>query len=416
VKKVLLFAVISVLIVSVSVTSISAQSQYEIPSWVKGIAGFWAEDKITDSEFGEGLSFLIDNDIIKVPLIQELQNENTLLKTENSELRAKLYPPEPEPTPTSTSISVQTDASNYDEGDTIVVSGIVSDIIDSKPILIQIIHKESKSIIEIVQVVVAQDGSFTKTVLAERPAWKNTGEYIVKAFYQDQEVQIEFNYTPKTEIPETTAIFEVDTGSHGAFDVEYSIKGGIIKDMMLDYNVFAIIIQIESIDEGTITLDLPRELIGAEKQDGKDDTFIILIDGIEVAYRESVVDSDFRTITVNFENADAEIKIIGSFLIGSDPNSIITVKTDRAQSYRNGDLVRITGELTNITEPDKISIMVYNYDGDFIESPRVFVFPDNFSATIIAGGSMYDQYGEYSIKVFHNDKLKVETTFWYNPN
>ncbi len=76
---------IPVLIVSVSVTSISAQSQYDIPSWVKGIAGFWAEDKITDSEFGEGLSFLIDNDIIKVPLIQELQNKITQLEDENAE-------------------------------------------------------------------------------------------------------------------------------------------------------------------------------------------------------------------------------------------------------------------------------------------------------------------------------------------
>ena len=74
-KKILLFAVVSVLIVSVSVTSISAQSQYEIPSWVKGVAGFWAEGKISDDEFGEGLSFLIDSEIIKVPLIQELQNQ-----------------------------------------------------------------------------------------------------------------------------------------------------------------------------------------------------------------------------------------------------------------------------------------------------------------------------------------------------
>jgi len=228
--------------------------------------------------------------------------------------------------------------------------------------------------------------------------------------------ETEFRFTPKSDVPETTAIFEVDTGSHGAFDVEYSIKGGIIKDMMLDYNIFAIIIQIESTDEGTITLDLPRELIGSEKQDGKDDTFIILIDGIEVAYRESVVHSDFRTITVNFEEGDDEIKIIGNFLIGSDPNSTITVKTDREQAYRNGDLVRITGELTNIAEPDKVSIMVYNYNGDFIEAPRVFANPDSFSTSIIAGGSMYDQFGEYSIKVFYNEKLKAETTFWYNPS
>ncbi len=89
-KKVLLFAVISVLIVGVSSASIYAQSQYDIPSWVKGVAGFWAEDKISDSEFGEGLSFLIDNEIIKVPLIQELENEIAQLEDENAELRNKL--------------------------------------------------------------------------------------------------------------------------------------------------------------------------------------------------------------------------------------------------------------------------------------------------------------------------------------
>lgn len=95
----LLLAVISVLIVSVSVTSISAQSQFEIPAWVKGIAGFWAEDKITDSEFGEGLAFLIDNEIIKVPLIQELQNKIIQLEYENAELaRHSSTPPTP-PTP-----------------------------------------------------------------------------------------------------------------------------------------------------------------------------------------------------------------------------------------------------------------------------------------------------------------------------
>jgi predicted secreted protein with PEFG-CTERM motif len=74
-------------------------------------------------------------------------------------------------------------------------------------------------------------------------------------------------------------------------------------------------VQIESTDEGVISLDLPREFIGAEKQDGKDDTFIILIDGIEVAYQESIVDSDSRVITINFENGDSDIEIIGTYVI-----------------------------------------------------------------------------------------------------
>jgi len=78
------------LIISITVAStVSAQGKYSIPAWVKGVAGFWAEDKITDDEFGEGLSFLIDNEIIRIPLIEELKNENIQLKNENDELKRK---------------------------------------------------------------------------------------------------------------------------------------------------------------------------------------------------------------------------------------------------------------------------------------------------------------------------------------
>jgi hypothetical protein len=93
-------------------------------------------------------------------------------------------------------LSVQTDDNRYDEGDTIVISGNVGIVIAETPVLIQIIHEGT--IIEIAQITVAQDGSFTKTVLAEKPAWKNEGEYIIKAFYQDQVVEIEFSYSPNT--------------------------------------------------------------------------------------------------------------------------------------------------------------------------------------------------------------------------
>ncbi len=92
-KKILLFAVISVLIVSVSVTSISAQFQSEIPAWVKGVANFWVEGNISDSEFGDSLSFLIEQNIIQVemPDSDEYQNIKTIREqvVENKKLEAE---------------------------------------------------------------------------------------------------------------------------------------------------------------------------------------------------------------------------------------------------------------------------------------------------------------------------------------
>ena len=44
-----------------------------IPSWIKTTTQFWTEDQISDKEFVQGISFLIDNEIMQVPKITELE-------------------------------------------------------------------------------------------------------------------------------------------------------------------------------------------------------------------------------------------------------------------------------------------------------------------------------------------------------
>jgi len=210
-------------------------------------------------------------------------------------------------------ISVQTDDNHYDEGDAIVISGNVKTVIGDQPIILRLITEGN--LVDVAQLTVAQDGSFTKTFLAEGALWKKSGEYTIIASYQEHQIETGFSYTPKSEAIVTTEPYEVDAGSYGTFDVEYTIKGGTVKNMIVDSDTFAVIVQIDAIDEGTITLDLPREFIGAEKQDGKDDTFIILIDGIEVAYQESVVLADSRVLTIGFEQGDSDIEIIGTYVV-----------------------------------------------------------------------------------------------------
>jgi predicted secreted protein with PEFG-CTERM motif len=211
-------------------------------------------------------------------------------------------------------ISVQTDDNNYDENDIVVISGMVTTVIGKTPVTLQLFSEGN--LIEIAQIIVAKDGSYSHTIIAEGPLWQKVGTYIVRTSYGERNIaETEFSYTPKSELIETTNNFEVDAGNNGTFDVKYTIKGGTIKDMIVDSKKFGIIVQIESIDEGRVILDLPREFIGAEKQNGKDDVFIILIDGIEVPYKESIVHSYSRIITIDFENGDSNIEIIGTYVI-----------------------------------------------------------------------------------------------------
>jgi len=83
-KSVIIIAIAFVLISGISIASISAQSQTDIPAWVKGVASFWVEGNINDSEFGESLSFLIEQNIIQVemPATDNYQNINTIRNLE----------------------------------------------------------------------------------------------------------------------------------------------------------------------------------------------------------------------------------------------------------------------------------------------------------------------------------------------
>ena len=217
-------------------------------------------------------------------------------------------------------ITVQTDDNNYDEGDTIVISGKISTIVGSTPVTLQLFTEGN--LVDIAQITVAQDGSYSHTIIAEGPLWKQEN-YIIKVSYGEGNIaESEFNFTPKSNSIKTTNNFEVDAGSHGTFDVEYTIKGGTIKDMTVDSSIFGIVVQIDTTDEGIMTLDLPKEFIGAEKQDGKEDTFIILIDGVEVGYQETI-NSKSRIITINFEQGDSKIEIIGTYVVPEFNTAII---------------------------------------------------------------------------------------------
>jgi len=217
---------------------------------------------------------------------------------------------------TQSILSIELSNEIYEEGDSIVISGNVTTIVGETPVTISIFFGNQSSLIEIAQLVVAQDGTFTHTVLAQGPLWNNEGKYLVRGQYSEGNVvETSFEFFNKQTMRDTTDIFEVDAASFGTFDVEYTIRGGSISDMIVDSHIFGMKIFIETDSDGSITVNLPRKSIDAKKTNGDDDIFIILIDGIEVPYQEDLEDSKTRLITVEFQEEDSVIEIIGTFVI-----------------------------------------------------------------------------------------------------
>ena len=89
------------------------------------------------------------------------------------------------------------------------------------------------------------------------------------------------------------------------------LDGGSI----LDGGVYpvSLLIDIEAIDNGAITLTIPRSVLDSTINDS-DDEFFVLVDGEEVYFEEITTSTD-RTLTIEFLAGAEQIEIIGTFVI-----------------------------------------------------------------------------------------------------
>jgi len=104
-----------------------------------------------------------------------------------------------------------------------------------------------------------------------------------------------------------------DTGtvSVESIDVSYNIEHGDMESIFLDPDFFELIITMNTQDDGTIEITIPRAILDA-KFESSDDMFFVLVDGFETNYVESKSASTYRTLMIPFFNGDSIIEIIGT--------------------------------------------------------------------------------------------------------
>ncbi|WP_297466006.1 hypothetical protein [Nitrosarchaeum sp.] len=96
-----------------------------------------------------------------------------------------------------------------------------------------------------------------------------------------------------------------------SIDVIYNIEHGNIESIFLDPDFFELIITMNTQDDGTIEITIPREILDATFE-STDDMFFVLVDGFETSYIESKSTSTSRTLMIPFFNGDSIVEIIGT--------------------------------------------------------------------------------------------------------
>ena len=233
-------------------------------------------------------------------------------------------------------ISLSTAKNLYYDGDHVVVFGSVNTIFEDMPITIQIYF--GSNLVSIAQPEVATDGTFVASFYATGTKWKDEGTYTVRAQYTPTQIaEISFEFFSQV-VDSSAAAFPVDIPYSGTFPVGYTIRGGDVHNITMNQERYSVLVETTMISNGNLILKLPRESFDAQKSNGEDNTFIILIskeggEGVQAAaesfvqveYEEIATSSDYRTIRIPLEENDKWVEVIGTYVIPEFGSIVIII-------------------------------------------------------------------------------------------
>ena len=234
------------------------------------------------------------------------------------------------------SIILNIDKTSYLEGETISISGEITNMIASNQISL-IIQSPNGNLVALDQMTVGSDKQFSTEIKLGGKLMKQEGTYTIKVQYGEQSITTSFEFGGVTDISENELeeVIVEDTVEDIVMEdsvivdsivtattltiqdstdlISYEITNGKITNVIPDLDAVSLLIDIEAIDNGAITLTIPRSVLDSTIN-GSDDEFFVLVDGEEVYFEEITTSTD-RTLTIEFLAGAEQIEIIGTFVI-----------------------------------------------------------------------------------------------------
>ena len=250
------------------------------------------------------------------------------------------------------SITVTTDKSSYSDDEIISISGEIKYLALGDQLTI-LITSPNGNIAEIDQVTAGPDKKFNTEITPNGAYWKIPGTYTILVT-QDENNQattsFEFSGTVNSSTNELDAVIEDAVIEDAVIEdaviedaviedaviedavivnsvitattiqvqdsidlISYEITNAKLNNVVPDLDAVSLIIYIETTDEGSITLTIPRSILDASINDG-DDEFFVLVDGEEIDFEEITTSVD-RTLNIDFLPGTEQIEIIGTFVV-----------------------------------------------------------------------------------------------------
>jgi predicted secreted protein with PEFG-CTERM motif len=214
-----------------------------------------------------------------------------------------------DPNQTEPSITFSIESDTYDHNSIIVITGQVKTV---KDLDVVFVVTGPLGIVQIDQVKVSSDGSFSTTINTASEMMQYDGEYKIEATY-DKFVN-HFEYVNLVDGIGVGSLVGHEVEHHEAEvldlanEVDYSISGGHVEGVTANVNGNSLVVSIhDAEDGGELTITLPSDVITPFN----DGTFFVLVNDEE----SDDASQDGNTITVPFDADATTVEIIGTHVV-----------------------------------------------------------------------------------------------------
>ena len=217
-------------------------------------------------------------------------------------------------------MTITTLKESYAAGEPIEVTGLIESRVSDFKVTLRVFNPIN-NLITIDELGVNNDGTFSGEIHTSIGGlWERDGTYtIIANYYASEPATTQFQYggiisaEEKNTTPEVPIIKEDDNSEtllFEDFELDYNLTGARIIQIIPDFEMKSLIIQIETYSEGELRITLPKKDVIDTDEEG----FFVLVDGVETVHK-ATSNIENWSFVIPFSHGSEEIEIVGTYVI-----------------------------------------------------------------------------------------------------
>src|SRR5215212_4453502 len=177
------------------------------------------------------------------------------------------------------------------------------------------------------------------------------------------------------------------------YPLMYNITGGEVSSITADRAQSTLLINIASREDGTLTIELPRNVIDSKAQGNTDEEYAVFVDDQPINFEETTNNNEARVLEIGFDNGAEQIEIAGTQMAALDASGATAAEADNATTIttegntttittEGGTTTITTGGPTVITEDNATGATARSGDTPNATGPRTVTASNAFNLTI----------------------------------